>query len=175
MKTSIHQKSRVTILIVLLFSSIAGLTQELNRKVNDEKAEEEILIGPCNKDGLLEGEFGIYFDEYYSGYEPDKQIIKALRTKKEGVSVTIVLGTWCHDSKEQVPRFYKILNKLKWKDDYLEQYCVNTSKVADSMDVSKYDIVRVPTFIFYRDGQEIGRIIETPVKTLESDMLMILD
>ena len=50
MKTIIHHKSRLFILIILIFSSINGLTQELNRRVNDEEAGEEILIGGLIKE-----------------------------------------------------------------------------------------------------------------------------
>ena len=37
-----------------------------------------------------------------------------------------------------------------------------------------YEIEYVPTFIFYREDKEIGRIIETPILSLEEDMLAIL-
>lgn len=166
---------QIVIFISLIFMSLSGLTQELNQKVNDEKAGIDILVGECDKAGLMEGEFGVYFEEYFNAYEPDKGILKSIKQKKKGISITIVLGTWCHDSKEQVPRFYKILSKLKWNSDLLNQYCVNTSKVAEGIDLESYDIVKVPTFIIYRDGNEIGRIIETPVTTLENDLLMILE
>jgi hypothetical protein len=35
-------------------------------------------------------------------------------------------------------------------------------------------VTNVPTFIFYKDGKEMNRIVEFPIKTLESDMLTIL-
>jgi hypothetical protein len=37
-----------------------------------------------------------------------------------------------------------------------------------------FDITNVPTFIFYRNGKEINRIVESPVISLEKDMLSIL-
>ena len=38
----------------------------------------------------------------------------------------------------------------------------------------KYDIKRVPTLVVLRDGEEIGRIVEYPVESLEKDLLKIL-
>jgi hypothetical protein len=35
-------------------------------------------------------------------------------------------------------------------------------------------ITNVPTFIFYKDGKELNRIVEFPIEDLESDMLKIL-
>jgi hypothetical protein len=37
-----------------------------------------------------------------------------------------------------------------------------------------YDVERVATFIVYRNGREIGRIIESPGISLEKDLLKIL-
>ena len=37
-----------------------------------------------------------------------------------------------------------------------------------------FGIINVPTFIFYRGGQELGRIVEYPIESLEADMVKIL-
>ena len=37
-----------------------------------------------------------------------------------------------------------------------------------------YAIKQTPTFIFYRDGKEIGRFVEHSKKSLEKDILKIL-
>ena len=37
------------------------------------------------------------------------------------------------------------------------------------------NIEKVPTFIFYKNGIEIGRIIESPEKSIEKDFLKILN
>jgi len=49
---------------------------------------------------------------------------------------------------------------------------VNSSKEAGLIDLVNYSIQKVPTFIIYRRGHEVGRIIETPFTTLENDLLM---
>jgi len=36
------------------------------------------------------------------------------------------------------------------------------------------DIHHVPTFIFLKNGTEIGRIVESPIESLEEDMFNIL-
>lgn len=167
---------RKVALILVLAVIYTGLTfsQELNKTIVDPKTGKAVLTGYCDKDGLMQGEFGDVYDQYYSAYEPDKAVLKKLRPLKKDVEIRIVLGTWCHDSKEQVPRFFKILKKLWWGSKKVEIICVNTAKEAEGVDVGPYDIRRVPTFIFIKNGKELGRIIETPVSTLEKDMLMIL-
>jgi hypothetical protein len=88
--------------------------------------------------------------------------------------IKVILGTWCRDSREQLPRFMKILDCLQYNTTLLELICVDKLKKADSLDISGLKIEKVPTFIFYFNGTEKGRIIETPVLTIEQDMNHIL-
>jgi len=91
------------------------------------------------------------------------------------VKITLVLGTWCSDSRREVPWFYKILESLEYDLDNMKVICVNTAKTAEGIDVDQLDIQKVPTFIFYKEGVELGRIIETPQTSLEKDMAKILN
>ncbi|MCU0370461.1 MAG: thioredoxin family protein [Bacteroidales bacterium] len=52
------------------------------------------------------------------------------------------------------------------------RFRVNRDKEAGLVETINYNIQKVPTFIIYRKGREIGRIIETPYTTLEKDLLM---
>jgi thiol-disulfide isomerase/thioredoxin len=87
------------------------------------------------------------------------------------VDITIVMGTWCSDSRREVPRFYKLFENLDFNIDDIKLINVDTKKEAEGTTVSELNIERVPTFIFKRGGEEIGRIIETPDESLEADML----
>jgi len=51
---------------------------------------------------------------------------------------------------------------------------VNREMVGLADEVDGLEIHFVPTFIFYRDEEEIGRIIEMPYESLEKDMLEIV-
>jgi thiol-disulfide isomerase/thioredoxin len=170
-------KINVKLLWLIAFFMVAGnvlKSQEINRKIMDPKLNEEILYGYCNRNGLEEGEFGKVFKEYYSIYEPDKEVMGVMRSKLDSVSILIVLGTWCSDSQEQVPKFFKVLDKIRFNEKNLTIICVSKDKEAGEIDVKKYDIQRVPTFIIFRGSKEVGRIIETPVTSLEKDLLMLL-
>ena len=167
-------KRLAVILILAFFTAGTAVSQEMNKTVTDPKTGKSVLSGYCDKKGLQQSGFGEVYDQYYDTYDPDRDVIRQIRPLKKDVNVRIVLGTWCQDSKEQVPRFFKILRKLRWGKKNIEIICVNTMKEAEGIDLKRYDIQRVPTFIFMKDGAELGRIIETPVKSLEEDMLMIL-
>ena len=92
--------------------------------------------------------------------KPDKGIVKKLRKKRKGVEVVVVLATWCGDSKEQVPGFFKIVDQMKFDPAKVNIIAVDREKSGGDVDVSGLNIELVPTFIFYKEGRELGRIIE---------------
>jgi thiol-disulfide isomerase/thioredoxin len=141
-----------------------------------EKAEgEDMPVGKVTRERLQSGEFGKYFSYNYTNYAPDQQVIDDLKNKIYSYDIIIVLGTWCSDSQRDVPRFYKILDKLKYNTNSIKVYCVDRDKTAGNNDISDLNIERIPTFIFMKDGEEKGRIVESPQETLEKDMLEILN
>jgi thiol-disulfide isomerase/thioredoxin len=87
------------------------------------------------------------------------------------------MGSWCGDSQEQVPKFYKIISLLNFDENKIQLIAVDRKKHAREYDalVQSLNIELIPTFIFYKNGKEIGRIIETPKETLEADILEILN
>lgn len=84
------------------------------------------------------------------------------------------MATWCGDSRDWVPRFYKIMDELDFKSKNLTLICVDRDKKAPGTKVEELNIEKVPTFIFYRKKKELGRIIEVPGDLLEKDILKIL-
>jgi thiol-disulfide isomerase/thioredoxin len=159
---------------VLLFTADGLLAQSVNKVINDPQTEQQILIGYADRNGLTKGEFSHYYNSQYELYNVSDKLVKKISSRIENVSVTIVLGTWCIDSKIQVPRFMKIMDALAFPSEKIKMIALDTRKEAMVIDMGPFAIERVPTFIFYRDGIEIGRIIESPRKKLEKDILKIL-
>jgi hypothetical protein len=168
-------KKHYYLLILLLLTTISqGFAQLLNQKVTDEKKHIEILIGRCNREGFATCKFDSAYKAGYSAYYPDQAVLNQINPKLGEITIILVMGTWCGDSKVQVPHFYKILDQLKFDINRLTLLCVDRSKTAPDIDITKLKIQLVPTFIFYRREKEIGRIIESPEESLEKDMLRIV-
>jgi thiol-disulfide isomerase/thioredoxin len=164
--------ARSALIIASVIVPFIVFSQELNKKIMDPKYGKEILYGYCDRSGLEKGEYGKLFDEYYDIYEPDRAVTDQLKLKQSGVEILVVLGTWCSDSQEQVPRFFKVLDRIRFDKKSVQLICVSSSKEAGDVDLVNYDIQKVPTFIIYKKGREVGRIIETPYSTIEKDLLM---
>ncbi|MCK5078922.1 MAG: thioredoxin family protein [Bacteroidales bacterium] len=168
MKTSLW----FTILAILFSLSLHA--QNINKKITDSELDQEILIGYCNRAALQEGEFGEYYLQEYENYDADKQFIEKIYNVEGSVDIVLVLGTWCQDSQEQVPRFYRIMDDAKVPDDVIAVICVDGNKTGGELSIEHLGIELVPTFIVYRGGEEIGRIIETPEASLEEDFWNII-
>lgn len=166
-------KNFILILISLITSKI--FAQQFNNSTVDTVKNKKMLIGYCTREAFQDTAFKDWFDEQYNSYQPDYETIDQLEGKLDDVTITIVMGTWCSDSREQIPAFYKILDELNYPSDKVTLICVDRKKKGLSNEADGLNIELVPTIIFYRNGEEIGRIIETPQESLEKDLLGIIN
>jgi len=165
---------KLSILFILLTIIIPIFAQsEINNIIIDEMSDEEMLLGHCDREGLSSVPFNMWFEPEYENYEVDNEILDQISAESmDNMNIKIVLGTWCSDSQREVPRFYKMMDYLDFTD--FEVIAVNRAKLAENTEVDDLYVDFVPTFIFYKNGQEIGRIIESPEESLEKDMVNIL-
>ena len=70
---------------------------------------------------------------------------------------------------------FKIIDEIQFPQEKLRIFGVDRKKESFEGDITSMNIELVPTFIFYENEKEIGRIIETPEISLESDMLKIFE
>ncbi|SFG77369.1 thioredoxin family protein [Pedobacter insulae] len=161
---------------ILLLFAMNTSAQEFNKKVQDQYRNQEVLLNSCTREGLTTfPEFKAGYDSYYAAYKPDSVVLSELTKLVKGKKMTIVLGTWCGDSKYQVPNFLKVADALKLSENDITFLAVDGAKKTENGLIDKLKIERVPTFIFTdKSGTEIGRITERPHETLEKDMLIAL-
>ena len=106
-------------------------------------------------------------------YTIDTSITSQINITKN-MSITIVFGSWCSDSHREVPRFLQIMNLLNVSEDQITIIAVNRMKEFNKIDLREMDIKLVPTFIIYRDGKELGRIVER-AEIMELELLKIVN
>lgn len=167
-------KIRILFIFAIFALSSAIFAQNVNTEIRDPKLKKDVLVGFCNEKGLQKGEFGVYFKSQYEVYTPKAKTIQKIKAKINNYDIKIVFASWCSDSKLQLPRFYKILDLAEFKKSQLETIGVDRNKNALVVNIADLNIELVPTFIIYKHGEEIGRIVETPVKTLEDDLLKLI-
>jgi thiol-disulfide isomerase/thioredoxin len=170
---------KTLLLLTLSFTLIlcTAHAQPFNKEVTIE-GKNPILLGKINKEILSTNTYVDWFLKNYDAYQPESTYITILKEQLPEYTITAFFGSWCGDSKEQLPPFYKILDEAKFPLERLT--VVGVSRERDAYKQSPggeeegLNIHRVPTFIFYKDGIEVNRIVEQPIATLEHDMSMLL-
>ncbi len=165
--------SRLLILLILVLSQSCKTGPGHNAvRVPDGKTY--ILVGTTGFSALREAPFSEWFSPGYNGFFPDPGKTEALKPLLEEVHIVTFLGTWCEDSQREVPKFVKVLEAVEYPLEEVEVIAMTRDKTTPQDYEAGLEITNIPTLIFYRDGVELGRIVEFPVEDLESDMLKIL-
>lgn len=151
-----------------------ALSKDIKEEVITEEPKEIILIGQHSKSDLQQEPYANWFNPEEKSYVPNKETLFSLRNINHDYTITIFMGTWCDDSKQQVPRFYKILNDFDFDLSKVKLITVDKSKTTPEKHEEGLNITNVPTFIFYKDKKELNRIVESPVESLEKDMFKII-
>jgi thiol-disulfide isomerase/thioredoxin len=114
------------------------------------------------------------FKANYDSAQVNQEMESLLRQVSEGVDWLVFFGSWCGDSRLQVPRFLKVADAAGISQERIRLYGLDRSKKSSEGLAEMYQIRLVPTFICLKGGKEIGRITETPTIGMEADMLTIL-
>jgi thiol-disulfide isomerase/thioredoxin len=117
------------------------------------------------------------YPEYRSVYDSSQiapEFVEMIRKLHGGTEMLVFFGIWCSDSQRELPRFLKLADLAGIPGERIRLYALDRSKKSRDGLTDRYAIERVPTFIFLRDGTEVGRIVERAQATLEADVLTIL-
>ena len=176
-----------TYFIIIIISVIAISSCSVPRKssspvlvnqISKDSRGNDMLLGKCTRAVLLQSPFADWFKPNYDSYIVDSFTCNFIRPLLANKSITIFMGTWCGDSRREVPRVLKMLDCCGFPMNDLTLVMVGNNdslyKKSPQHEESGKNIVRVPTVIVEQKGTEIGRIIEFPVTSLEKDLLTIL-
>ena len=131
------------------------------------------LVGTVTQGDILES-----FPEWrevMASYTPQEEAIEKLKFINFTVKIEIILGTWCPDSKEHVSAYFKIIEFVQ--NPFIVSSYIGIPKNKEEREpyIQGKNIQRVPTFIVSLDDEEIGRIIEHPEKSVEEDLVEIIE
>jgi thiol-disulfide isomerase/thioredoxin len=150
----------------------------LANQLSKDSRGNDMLLGKCTRSALQQSPFVDWFKPNYDSYVVDSFTCNFIRPLLAGKSITIFMGTWCGDSKREVPRVLKMLDCCGFSANNLTLVMVSNKdslyKKSPQHEEAGKNIVRVPTIIIEQKGTEIGRIIEFPIIRLEKDLLSIL-
>ena len=138
------------------------------------KNPDKMLLGRITEKSLKEAPFAEWYNANFEAYQPKNDVVESLGAALPKVYIQIIMGTWCEDSQVHVPALFKILDAASYNTSTIKMVAVDRDKIEPKQNLEGLDIELVPTFIFYKDGIELGRIIENPEKSLEEDILALV-
>ena len=178
MKTIIFAAVVVIYAVACQRATAPAITPVRNIEITNDNGQ-RILACRASASAMLLPGYKTWLDQSYNDYTIDSATVKQLQPQLKNVSMEIFLGSWCGDSRREVPRMLKILAaagmdtariSMVFVDNALNHYKQSPQREEKGMNIH-----HVPTFILYKDRKETGRIIESPVVSLEKDLLQILE
>lgn len=156
---------RISCFFFFFFLFVSGFSQDREGEGTlsyDPVKEQYVFVGPIGMEHFSYlPEFYDIFRENYKAYHPDMDLVAEFAPRLRQSDVLVVMASWCSDTREMLPRFFRILEEAGYPLEDLEMIGVN--HLLDSEDeidpVGTYGVEEVPLFIFFnRLGDEIGRM-----------------
>lgn len=171
----------ITISIIILAActpKMAGQPGEpLNRETTDKNGH-LILLGKCTRERLARAPFDVWYTKNFEAYTVDSTTASQIKPLLKNKQFLLFMGTWCGDSRREVPRMYKILDYCRVQSSQIQLITLNNSdtayKQSPGHEERGLNIRRVPTLLIFENQHEVGRVVESPVTSLEKDILAIL-
>ena len=166
-----------TVCLILICMTQSIQAQPLFEEVETGNGQ-KYLIGVLEKEMLNTGPYRDWFQASYNAYQPDMSAVANLKPLLRELHILVFLGTWCGDSRREVPRFMKIMDAAGFPTDRMKLVGVDRRrehyKKSPGGEQWGLNIQRVPTFIFLKNGKEVGRIVERPLLGLEQELCDLL-
>ena len=167
---------------LLMFSAafVCGETAEKKEETTKhvtavpENNAQDMLVGEVTKNDLLQPPYAAWFQQGFKEYTPSAEAMEVIKNNISEYEIKVFMGTWCPDSRREVPKLFKILELADYDLDKLTMTGLDYSKSAPGNPQADYDIKRVPTFIFFKDGKEVDRFVEYPQETIAKDIAAIV-
>lgn len=136
--------------------------------------QEGMLVGKFDKQDLEQAAFSGWFNSGYEDFNPSEEAMKTIKKNIGDYEIVAFMGTWCSDSRRETPKVFKILEDAGYDMSQLTFYGVNRQKTTTDNIEKEYNLNRVPTVIFLKDGKEVNRFVEYPRESIEEDFAKIV-
>lgn len=131
-----------------------------NYQVFTDTNGSKALKGIINRSLLVNDSSFQWYVENGKYGEADASAVAAFQKNGAKISLLVFCGTWCHDSQNLLPKFYKLIDKAGFPESKIVMVAVDRSKTAVQNLHLKYQLKTVPTFIVLVNGKEVGRVEE---------------
>ncbi|MEN9523327.1 MAG: hypothetical protein RL065_1704 [Bacteroidota bacterium] len=162
----------LTLITSIAFSACGPETSFIEK--TDTKGNTVYVGKGGNNQILFDHEDLFWFRNGFEDYVPNADTIKELKKWKNDIYITAFGGTWCDDTKVLLPKFYKAMAEAEFTGNDVTLYLLDRDKTSEDGVAQALHIDKVPTFVIFRNGRMIGKIVETTDVPIESAILNII-
>ena len=156
--------------ILMMFVCLGLFACQATPNATQSESPED-MVGLVSPQELLQA--NSTFAQNYQSYQPSENELAAVKELK-GKSLTVLFGTWCHDSQREVPRLLKVLDMAQSQLHELRLVAVNRNKQEPSGLARSLELRYTPTLVLFNGDTELGRVIEKPLVSLTEDLSKLL-
>ena len=101
-----------------------------------------------------------WFQKNYKLGKPDANTVTAFKQHADNFKLLVFAGTWCPDTQNLLPEFYRLTDAAGFADSSITLIGVDNEKTTYAHLNTTFHLVDVPTFIVMKNGKEVGRVVE---------------
>src|SRR6478736_6662523 len=129
-------------------------------KVSYDEKSRKVLTGLISRADIENDTAFGWFKKNYNMGRPDAKAVTAFKQHANDFQVLIFAGTWCPDTQNLLPEFYRLTDASGYADSNISIIGVDHSKKTLDNLSKTFHLVDVPTFIIMKNGKEVGRVVE---------------
>lgn len=107
-------------------------------------------------------------------FVPDESAVAAIAKVRTPTVVRVFFGTWCSYCKHWLPHLMKTVESAKNPAFTIELVGMSEDQSEPADLLRAHDISLTPTFVVLQGDEELGRIEEEPLVSIEADLARIL-
>jgi thiol-disulfide isomerase/thioredoxin len=159
------KQSLIAIAIVIIAYSCASNKQAATSKKFKPyqisyEGNTKILTGLLKRSDLENDKNFPWFKTNLQFGETDTAAISVFKKNASKFNIVILFGTWCEDSQNLVPAFFRLVDKSGFPEENITLIGVDHKKKTLNNLHTAFNLKSVPTFIVMHDGKEVDRVIE---------------
>src|SRR5690554_5263432 len=72
------------------------------------------LLGEITEEDLMGENYVYWYEFYHSEYTVNQGVVDEFKNELQDLDIRVFIGTWCSDSQERTPAFFKILDAANY-------------------------------------------------------------
>jgi thiol-disulfide isomerase/thioredoxin len=120
----------------------------------------KVLKGLVTRSDIEKDSSFKWFKQNYDLGQANAAAVNAFHEKASQFQMVIFFGTWCEDSRNLLPVFYRLADRSGYPLDNITLIGVDREKTTLNELHKVFHIINVPTFIVMHNGREVDRVVE---------------